>query len=268
EMINSINEQLRSNLIDTDFKDKLMNAITSCYNERNDYKTAFALFMNTIMPDYGVLFIDPSDAEIKRLLLPIFEKELRTEPKLCEQIITASAEIEKNYDLQVKPKVINMFFLHNSNRLLIEPREGGKFALKNSKRRFENEEIFQTLQENPELFSPNVVLRPICQDYLLPTAAYVGGPAEISYFAQLKPAYKHYELTMPVVFPRASITIIESKISKFMNNFNVNFEDIFQRNLLVSKVVEKLSEVKIEEEISKYSDELNKIFYDMKNMTD
>jgi len=267
EMIFSINEQLRSGLLDTDFKDKIMGIVSDCYKEGNDYKTAFAQMMNKLFGDFGVVFIDPSDAEIKRLLIPIFEKELRTSPKMCESIITTSAELEKHYDLQVKPKVINMFFLHNENRLPIEPREGGKFALKNSKRRFENEEMFTALEETPELFSPNVVLRPICQDYLLPTAAYVGGPAEISYFAQLKPAYSHYELTMPVVFPRTSVTIIESKISKFMNNYNVNFEDIFHRNVLVSKVVEMLSEVKVDDEISKYTDEVNKIFYDIKNMT-
>src|SRR3990172_990952 len=267
EMINSINEQLRSSLLDTDFKDKLMNVVTSCYKEGNDYKTAFALMLNHIMGDYGIVFIDPSDPEVKRLLMPVFEKELRTSPKLCENIITTSAEIEKNYDLQVKPKVINLFFLHNENRLPIEPREGGKFALKNSKRRFENEEMFQTLQENPELFSPNVVLRPICQDYLLPSVAYIGGPAEISYFAQLKSAYEHYELTMPVIFPRTSVSVLEGKISKFMNNYNLKFEEIFHRNVLVSKVVEKLSEVKVDDEISKYLDDLNKIFYDMKNMT-
>jgi uncharacterized protein YllA (UPF0747 family) len=104
--------------------------------------------MNSIAGDYGVVFIDPSDAEIKRLLIPVFEKELRTSPKLCEQIITASAEIEKNYDLQVKPRVINMFYLHNDNRLAIEPREGGKFALKNSKR-FENDEMFRVLRKAP-----------------------------------------------------------------------------------------------------------------------
>ncbi|HEY3249964.1 MAG TPA: bacillithiol biosynthesis BshC, partial [Ignavibacteria bacterium] len=103
EMVNSINEQLRSNLMDTDFKDKIMNVITSCYKEGNNYKTSFAQMVNSLMGDYGVVFIDPSDAEIKRLLIPVFEKELRTSPKLCELIITASAEIEKNYDLQVKP---------------------------------------------------------------------------------------------------------------------------------------------------------------------
>ncbi len=267
ELINSINEQLRSSLIDTDFKDKIMTMVTKHYREGNDFKTAFAGLMNDIFKGYGVVFIDPSDHEIKRLLIPVFEKELTSSPKLCETIITQSAELEKNYDLQVKPKVINMFFLHNNNRLLIEPRDGGKFALKNSKRRFENEELLNLLQENPELFSPNVVLRPICQDYLLPTAAYIGGPGEISYFAQLKPAYKHYDITMPVIYPRASVSIIEGKIAKFMNNFNVKLEDIFHHSFLVSKVVDKLSEVKIDDEISKYIDDLNKIFYDMRNMT-
>lgn len=267
EMVNSINGQLRSNLLDTDFKDKLMDMITSLYKEGNDYKTAFAGMMNSIFKDHGVIFIDPGDTEIKRLLSPVFEKELTSSPKLCESIITTSAELEKSYDLQVKPKVINMFFMHNDNRLLIEPRDGGKFALRNSKRRFEADELLGILQESPELFSPNVVLRPICQDYLLPTVAYVGGPGEISYFAQLQPAYKHYDITMPVIFPRASVTIIEGKISKFMNNFNVKLEDIFHHNFLVSKVVDKLSEVKVEDEISKYTDEMNKIFYDMRNMT-
>jgi bacillithiol synthase len=267
EMINSINEQLRSNLLDTDFKDKIMQVISSAYSEGSDFKTAFALKMNSIFKSHGVVYIDPSDPEIKRLLSPVFEKELVSSPKLCESLITTSAELEKNYDLQVKPKVINIFFLHNGNRLLIEPRDGDKFALKNSKRRFEKEEILNLLQESPELFSPNVVLRPICQDYLLPTVAYVGGPGEISYFAQLKPAYAHYDITMPVIFPRASVSIIEGKISKFMNNFNVKFEEIFLHNVLVSKVVEKLSEVKVDEEISKYQDDVNKMFYDMKNMT-
>ncbi|KXK52292.1 MAG: hypothetical protein UZ05_CHB002001335 [Chlorobi bacterium OLB5] len=267
EVINSINEQLRSSLIDTDFKDKIMTLVTKHYREGNDYKTAFAGLMNEIFKGYGVIFIDPSDIEIKRLLKPVFEKELTSSPKLCESIITQSAELEKHYDLQVKPKVINMFFLHNNNRLLIEPRDGGKFALKNSKRRFENDELMNLLEESPELFSPNVVLRPVCQDYLLPTAAYIGGPGEISYFAQLKPAYRHYDITMPVIFPRVSASIVESKISKFLNNFNVKFEDIFHHSFLVSKVVDKLSEVKIEDEIGKYTDEINKIFYDMKNMT-
>jgi bacillithiol biosynthesis cysteine-adding enzyme BshC len=265
--INGINEHLRQSLIDTDFKENLMNRLSSIYCEGNDFKTAFSHMINMLFKQHGLVIMDCSDAEIKKLLIPVFEKELNTSPKLCEEIIGTSAEIEKNYDIQVKPKVINLFFIHNENRLLIEPRENNRYALRNSKRRFERDELMNLLFENPENFSPNVVLRPICQDYLLPTAVYVGGPSEVSYFAQFKPAYEHYDITMPVIYPRASSTILESKISKFMKNFGVEFTEIFNQKVLVSKVVDKLSEIKVEEELSKAQDEFNRIFYDIRNMS-
>ncbi len=265
--INEINEQLAAALMDTEYKPKILEKINSFYREGNDYKTAFAEFMNWIFKDYGLVFIDCSDSEIKKLLTPVFEKELNTSPKMCEAIINTSAELEKHYDLQVKPKVINLFYIHNGNRLLIEPREGNRYALRNSKRRFEQEELMKILFEDPENFSPNVVLRPLCQDYLLPTIAYVGGPSEVSYFAQLKPAYEHYDITMPVIYPRISVSIVESKINKFLKNYDINFEDIFDHKKLLAKVVEKISEVKIEDEFSKFYDDLNRVFYDMKNMT-
>jgi bacillithiol synthase len=263
--INEINELLKNTLIDTDFKEKLIDSVTGFYKEGNDYRHAFASFMNSIFTEHGVIFVDCSDVEIKKLLTPVFEKELNTSPRLCEDIIKTSAELEKEYDLQVKPKVINLFFIHNGSRLLIEPRDNNRFALKNSKRRFEQEEMMNTLFENPELFSPNVVLRPICQDYLLPTVAYIGGPSEISYFAQLKSAYEHYDITMPIIYPRVSVTILESKVKKFLTNFEVSFEEIFNEKVLVSKVVDKLSEIKIEDEFSKIQDEVNRIFYELKN---
>lgn len=265
--INRINEELKNSLIDTDFKEKIISKITSFYHEGNDYKTSFAQLMSWIFNDYGVVFIDCSDVEVKKLLTPVFEKELNSSPRLCERVIQSSAELEKNYDLQVKPKVINLFFLHNGNRLLIEPRENERFALKNSKRRFEKEELMNLLFESPELFSPNVVLRPLCQDYLLPTVAYVGGPSEISYFAQLKGAYEHYDITMPVIYPRVSATILENKVNKFLKNFEVSFEELFNHKVLISKVVDKLSEIKIEDEFSKISDEFNRLFYDLKKVT-
>lgn len=265
--IQPINAQLLEALMETDYKENVMGKVNAFYSPGNDFKTAFAGMLNWIFSDHGLVFVDPADKEIKKLLTPVFEKELMTSPRLCEELINTSAELEKNYDLQVKPKVINLFFFHNGNRLLIEPRENDRFALKNSKRRFDREELMNILFENPELFSPNVVLRPICQDYLLPTIAYVGGPSEISYFAQFKPAYIHYDLTMPVIFPRSSVTILENKITKFVKNYNVNFEEIFDHKALITKVVNKLSEVKIDDEVSKVQDELNKAFYELKNMT-
>ncbi len=267
ESIQTINAQLFDGLMETDYKGNVTGKVSSFYSPGNDFKTAFARMLSWMFGEHGLVFVDPADKEIKKLLTPVFEKELMTSPRLCEALIDTSAELEKNYDLQVKPKVINLFFLHNGNRLLIEPRDNDRFALKNSKRRFDREELMNILFESPELFSPNVVLRPICQDYLLPTVAYVGGPSEISYFAQFKSAYNHYDLTMPVIFPRASVTVLENKITKFVKNYNVSFEEIFDHKALITKVVNKLSEVKIDDEVSKVQDELNKAFYELKNMT-
>jgi len=266
-LIEEINEQLRLNLIETDFKGKLVERVREFYRPGNDFRHAFAQFMNSLFRESGIVFIDPSEKEVKRLLSPIFERELRTSPKLCEAIIDTSAELEKEYDLQVKPKVINLFYIHNGNRYLIEPRENNRFALKNSKRRFEQEEMMQCLNESPWNFSPNVVLRPICQDYLLPTVAYVSGPAEISYFAQLMPAYQHYDITMPVIYPRASVTFLEGKVTKFLKNYGVEFIEVFHPKTLIGKVVEKLSEIKIDDVISKAQEEFSKTFHDLKTAT-
>ncbi len=266
-LISEINDWLKEALIDTDFKQTLLEKINTYYSAGKDYKTSFALLMNWIFKEHGIVFIDPSDEEIKKLLTPIFEKELNTFPNVCEKVIHTSDELEHEYDLQVKPKVINLFFRHNENRYLIEPRENDMFALRNSKKRFEKEELYKILNEEPERFSANVVLRPICQDYLLPTVAYVGGPSEISYFAQFKNVYQHYDITMPVIYPRASVTILESKIKKFLENFDIKFEEVFDKKKIINTVVNKLSEIKIDDEFSKYVDDFNRIFYEMKNTT-
>lgn len=265
--IEEILSSLKTSLLHTDFTDKILEKVSNIYTFENDFKHAFAQMLNWIFKDYGLMFIDSDDREVKKLLIPIFEKEINTSPKLCEKIINISAELERDYDLQVKPKVINLFFIHNGNRYLIEPREGNRFALRNSKRRFEREELMNILFENPELFSPNVVLRPICQDYLLPAIVYVGGPSEISYLAQFKPAYEHYDLTMPVIFPRASVSVIESKIKKLFTNFGVEFEDIFHHKRLMNRVIHKLSEIKVDDEFTKLEDELNRLYYELRNTT-
>ena len=114
EEINRINEELKNTLIDTDFKEKILQKITGYYKEGSCYKDSFAEFLSWLFSEYGLIFIDCSDKEIKKLLTPVFEKELNTSPKMCEAIIHTSAELEKTYDLQVKPKVINLFFIHRT----------------------------------------------------------------------------------------------------------------------------------------------------------
>jgi bacillithiol biosynthesis cysteine-adding enzyme BshC len=107
----------------------------------------------------------------------------------------------------------------------------------------------ELLERNPQKFSPNVLLRPICQDYILPTAFYVGGPGEISYFAQVIPLYKYYNIPQPVVYPRSSLTIVEKNIQKTIDKYNLRFNDFFnEKETLFENVIKSISDMEFESE--------------------
>ncbi len=255
-----INE-LRKNLSETEFTEDLFDYIDRSYKSGINYVTSFARFINYLFKDKGLIFCDPTDKEFKKLLTPVFLKELNNYPDACEIVINISAKLELNYEPQVKPKPINLFLNNNSNRYLIEPGPENQFGLKNSRKKIEKTELFDMIDSNPEYFSGNVILRPICQDYLLPTIAYIGGPSEIAYFAQLKGVYDYYNLTMPIIFPRTSITIIENKVSGFLEKYQLKFDDILDYKNIHFKLMEKLDIINIENLFGKFKDEFGSLVY-------
>ena len=101
------------------------------------------------------------------------------------------------------------------------------FSLKGTRQTFSKDEMLGLLKTEPNLFSPNVVLRPICQDYLFPTLAYVAGPSEVAYFAQFKLLYEYFNIPEPIIFPRCSATIVEERIHKIINKYNLQPKDFF-----------------------------------------
>ncbi len=259
--INTFINSLKDSFNKSDFSDRIFESITKSYSAGLNLKTAFARFLNSILVDKGLIFIDPSDKEIKQFLKPVFGTELKTFPQVCEKVINTSVELEENFTMQVKPKAINLFYIHEGNRYLLEPRENEIFALKHSRQKFSKEELFGILESNPERFSWNVVTRPICQDYLLPTVAYIGGPSEISYFAQFNDVYKFFNIPMPVIYPRTSVTIIEGKVKAFLEKYNLKFTELFSENEISKKLLRNLSDVSAEQIFSDMQEELRGIFY-------
>jgi len=247
DSIETLFTELDSSLVPTEFKPKTMELFRTAYQKGMTFNKAFVHLMNDLLEDSGLVFLDPHDREFKTLLAPLFRKELEQTPRICQLVIDQSVEVEKEYHAQVKPKPVNLFFFHNTGRYLIEKKPTG-FGLKGSRQQFTTEQMLSLVDTQPELFSPNVVLRPICQDYLLPTVAYVGGPGEISYFAQLKPVYAEFSIPQPVLYPRASATIIEEKVEKVLSRYHLDISDLFRDvELVKQKVAEHVSEVKIEE---------------------
>lgn len=257
KLVNELSESLGK----TDFSSALFEAIAASYKSGNSMKRAFGQFLNFILGDRGIVLVDPSDPALKDLLKPVFKTALESSSLLAEKVISTTVDLESSHIAQVKPKPINLFYIHEGNRYLIEPREGGNYALKNSRHRFSKEELLEKLETSTENFSWNVITRPICQDYLLPTVTYIGGPSEISYFAQLREAYKVFDMNMPVVYPRTSVTILDGRTKSFMEKNSIQFKEMFDERELMRSIVKRSSDKNPEEIFSKMKDELNAIFY-------
>ncbi|PKL87653.1 MAG: bacillithiol biosynthesis cysteine-adding enzyme BshC [Ignavibacteriae bacterium HGW-Ignavibacteriae-2] len=264
--INMTNQLFADSLRDSEFKEQLINDLKNFYKPGNNFSFAFRQLINSLFGEYGIVIFNPQDIKIKKILRPIFKKEIEDFRKHSDYIIERSAELEEAYFAQVKVKPINLFLNENDGRYLIEPDDDG-FKLKNKRKRFTLEEILQRLEEKPEDFSPNVLLRPICQDYILPTAFYVGGPSEIAYFAQVIPNYEFLGITQPFIYPRASATILEKNISSLLEKFDLQLTDVFgDEKELSNKVLNRVTDFNVDEifnnsieEVSQTLDKLKEI---------
>lgn len=213
--------------LQTEFTPWVKDLLARSYREGATFSSAFASFFHALLPDAGIVLLDPSDPALKQLLVPVLLQELDTHPVSGEEVIKRSAELEERYHAQIKPRAVNLFLTHKGGRHAIEPGETG-FFLRGTRQRFTHEELVEIATSQPEQFSPNVLLRPVFQDYLLPTAAYVAGPAEVSYFAQLQPVYDHFKVPMPIIAPRASLTLVEKKIQKVVDKFDLSYASLFE----------------------------------------
>ncbi len=238
--------RLEADLVPSEFKESLLATLRGCYREGQTFLKAFAAWMNILFEDHGLVFLSPNDPRLKRQLSPLFTKEIEEFPATSQLVISRSAELEQLYHAQVKPKSLNLFLFHKGGRYLIEPRETD-FSLRGTRHFLSRDELLHIARETPEQLSPNVVLRPITQDLLLPTVAYVAGPSEVAYHAQLAPVYQHFGVVAPVVYPRASASFVEDRLRRAMEKYDLQLADFFDDHArLIARVVGQISEVNVD----------------------
>ena len=243
----------------TEFRDPILSMVKSAY--ASTWGEGFAIIMSKIMSKMGLILLDPTSKELQAASVPIFRKEIDEPLVSTDAANRAGDEIESlGYKRQVfKSDDDTDFFLSiDGKRTPISYRDGRfKPHHKDDDRDYSREDLLKWLEERPEDFSPNVLLRPVVQDYLLPTAIYIGGPSEIAYFAQLKGVYEHFHVSMPIVNLRSGATIIEKRIGKITDRFNLKpidlkdeVEGIFSRVVKESPEFEAISR-KVKEDIDK-----------------
>lgn len=258
ENIEKVFDELRNLLRDTEFKDEILSLFQNYYCEGESLKFAFKQLIFKLFDDYGLIIFDPQDKNIKQLLVPVFKNEIENFRSHSQVAIERSALLDESYHAQIKLKPINLFLSDNEGRFSIEPDEND-FKLKNRRVKFSKDELLKIIEESPEKISPNVMLRPICQDYILPTGFYIGGPAEISYFAQVIPNYELFGLVQPIIYPRASATIVEKNIAGILPKYELSYNDIFhEEQTLTSKVLSKLTDNSVNQLFEGFSETLEK----------
>ena len=187
-MDETINETIKSlNLPHTEFTENLEKILRETYSSGETYSTAFAKFLAQIFSDYGLIFLSPLNEKLKKLSAPIFVEAIENADKIASALLQRNAELEKeNYSAQVlvEDNFFPFFYQDETRQAMRRDLQSGKVKVQKSKTEFEIAELKEIAQNSPQNLSPNALMRPIVQDFLLPTLTYFGGGAEIAYFAQ------------------------------------------------------------------------------------
>ncbi len=242
--------QLKSNLEmsggATENVQKLTQLFSEAYTKHNNLTDATRYLANELFSSYGLVIIDGNDCDLKKQFIPFAEKEL-TEKLSFQKVEATTQRLEEiGFKKQVHPREINLFYLTKGLReRIIE--EDGSFKIKNTEITFSKEEILKELQDHPERFSPNALLRPLYQEIVLPNLCYVGGGGELAYWFQLKDYFESVGVTFPILLLRNSVLLVPKKLSKKLEKLNETIESLFLSPYdLEKKQTHQLSEVVID----------------------
>jgi len=230
-------EHLFNDLGQTEFSSSVQDLLSESYKKGDTHRKAFGTLITKIFGKYGLVLAGSNHPSIKKAFISQFirsidnpseiESALHQQSELLRVISKPQAQVSDSLLFYIDPK-------NNHQRIRIRRDGTGWYC--GSLISWSDQEIRSEIENHPERFSPNVFLRPILQDTLLPNLAYVAGPGEIGYYAQMRTFYKIFGQQMPCIYPRHSATLVEPGIARLMTELPFDFEEYLQR----SEVLEKL----------------------------
>jgi bacillithiol biosynthesis cysteine-adding enzyme BshC len=242
--INETIERLIDVLPTTEFIPEVESLLRETWVEGRGYGEAFARMMTRLTGRYGLILLDPLDAKLKELAAPLYAEAAASAPDIAAALVARSKELEEaGYHAQVAISE-NTFplFLHTEDgaRHSVTRTTSGRYKVKDAREEFTVEELAEKARREPQRFSPNVTLRAVVQDYLLPTVAYCGGSAEIAYFAQTAEVYRILNRPATPILPRASLTIVERRTWRTLERYGLKLSDLFEGlDSVLARVVEE-----------------------------
>lgn len=224
------------------FAAHVASVLRESYTSSDTYGSAFGKLMARLFAGRGLIFIDPLDARLHRFAAAVFRRALLDAEELRDALEARSKELESSgFHAQVKiaPASTLLFFNVDGRRHPLRAQDG-KFIAGDAT--LSVDELSAAIDSTPELITPSVLLRPVVQDALLPTAAYIGGPAEVAYMAQAQVAYRKILGRMPAILPRSSFTLVEPAVARILSKYGFDFRDVLRgpqhvRSMLEQKAI-------------------------------
>jgi bacillithiol synthase len=208
--------------------------LREAYRPGESFGSAFALLFTKLFSDFGVILLDPADKDFHDLAKPLFRAVIERAAELDDALLARGKAIETagfHQQVKVTSATALLFEVKDGARTVIRRRNngangGGEFVV--GEERISSADLIARLEDSPEKFNPNVLLRPVVQDYLLPTLVYTGGAAEVAYFAQVGVVYEKLLGRVTPILPRFSATLLEPKPERILNRYNLGLAEILR----------------------------------------
>lgn len=244
DSITPVVDRLVESLPASEFTSDLEALLRDAWKPGRGYGDAFARMMTSLIGRHGLIFLDPMDLRMKRLAAPLYAGAAIRAPEIANALEARSHELEDaGYHAQVLASA-NTFplFIHDAEgeRHALTRTDDGNYRVKDLDSVYTVQKLADLVTAEPERFSPNVTLRAVVQDYLLPTIAYLGGAAEIAYFAQTAEVYRALGRPITPILPRSSLTMVERHTIRVLERYGLRLEDLFAGpESVLSRVVEE-----------------------------
>lgn len=229
EQVTAALDQLEAALPAGESRSRLLQDLRECYVPGATWGGSFAKFLTRLFGRWGVILLDPLDKSVHQLSANIYRKAVDSAADLRAGVLADSqALVRQGYHAQVHvPENSTLVFVARRGDRLPLDQSDGKFQI-DGRENISATELDSLLAERPLEFSPNVLLRPLVQDSLLPTLAYVAGPSELAYLGQARSLYHAFNRPQPVIFPRAGFTLVDARTERLMEKYKLSLEDVWQ----------------------------------------
>lgn len=238
--IGALLDRFEAALPDSEYSPTAIGALREHCTAETTLSDAFARLMTLLFEGRGLVLVDPTDPALKPLMRPVFEQEIRAPLSTTRSVLEASDELAvAGFRPQVSrsPDAVNLFIYHEGQREALTC-ENGRFSNRDRSMSFSDRDLLRMLEDTPERFTHNVITRPLVQDTLFPSLTYIGGPAEVAYYGQLGGVYRQSGLPFPVVWPRASHTLVGARTVRVLekhgltiSHFVEGIESVVDRKL-------------------------------------